>query len=212
MNIWNDTNPWPYNTFWWEGPDGSKVLGVVPPTHFIGTMEADSLKVCWDRFTDKDTVKESLYCYGWGDGGGGVDTEMLEYVKRYQAFPGLPSTKVSKIEDSLERMRKNAEGLPVYKDELYLEAHRGVYTTKAILKKQNRYCENLYREIEIFGSIAEQLYGYRYPADKIKEGWLKILTNQFHDSLPGSHINSVYYDLLEIYDEIINIGTEIKKE
>lgn len=212
MNIWNDTNPWPYNTFWWEGPDGSRVFGVVPPTHFIGTMEADSLKTCWERFTDKSTVGESLYCYGWGDGGGGVDTEMLEYVKRYKAFPGLPDTKVSTIEESLERMMNNATGLPVYKDELYLEAHRGVYTTKAVLKKLNRHCENLYREVEIFGSIAEQLYGYQYPADRLKEGWLKILTNQFHDSLPGSHINSVYYDLLKIYDEIIRTGTEIKGE
>jgi alpha-mannosidase len=212
MNIWNDTNPWPYNTFWWEGPDGSRVLGVVPPTHFIGTMEADSLKACWDRYTDKYNVKESLYCYGWGDGGGGVDTEMLEYVKRYKSFPGLPSTQVSTVEASLERMMENATDLPIYKDELYLEAHRGVYTTKAILKKLNRYLENLYREVEIFGAIAEQLYGYQYPAAKMKEGWLKILTNQFHDSLPGSHINSVYYDLMKIYDEIMKIGTETKKE
>ncbi|MDF2842555.1 MAG: Alpha-mannosidase [Herbinix sp.] len=212
MNIWNDTNPWPYNTFWWEGPDGSRVFGVVPPTHFIGTMEADSLKACWDRYTDKYNVKEVLYCYGWGDGGGGVDTEMLEYVKRYKSFPGLPSTQVSKAEDSLGRMMENATDLPVYKDELYLEAHRGVYTTKAILKKLNRYSENLYREIEMFGAIAELMYGYQYPADKIKEGWLKILTNQFHDSLPGSHINSVYYDLLKIYDEILKIGAEVKKE
>lgn len=212
MNIWNDTNPWPYNTFWWEGPDGSRVFGVVPPTHFIGTMEPDSLKECWNRFTDRDNVGEMLYCYGWGDGGGGVDNEMLEYVKRYKSFPGLPDTQVSGIEDSLKRMKDNAKGIPVYKDELYLEAHRGVYTTKAVLKKLNRYSENLYREIEMFGVIAEQLYGYHYPVQKLKQGWLKILTNQFHDSLPGSHITSVYYDLLKSFDEIIKIGEEIKKD
>jgi alpha-mannosidase len=212
MNIWNDTNPWPYHTFWWEGPDGSRVFGVVPPTHFIGTMEPDSLKECWHRFTDKDNVGEVLYCYGWGDGGGGVDTEMLEYVKRYKSFPGLPNTQVSSVEDSLERMKENAKGIPVYKDELYLEAHRGVYTTKAILKKLNRYAENLYREIEVFGVIAEQLYDYQYPVERLKQGWLKILTNQFHDSLPGSHINKVYYDLMKSYDEIVTIGEEIKTE
>lgn len=209
MNIWNDTNPWPYNSFWWEGPDGSRVFGVVPPTHFIGTMEADSLKACWNRCTNRHDIGEMIYCYGWGDGGGGVDAEMLEYVKRYKSFPGLPDTNVSKIEDSLERMSKKAGQVPVYKDELYLEAHRGVYTTKAILKKLNRKAENLYREIEIFGSIAELLYGYSYPAEELRMGWLMILTNQFHDSLPGSHINPVYYDLLKTYDEVFAIGDKL---
>lgn len=212
MNIWNDTNPWPYNTFWWEGPDGSRVFGVVPPTHFIGTMEADSLEACWDKFTDKSEVGEMLYCYGWGDGGGGVDTEMLEYVKRYSHFPGLPDTEVSTAEDALRRMRDQAGDIPVYKDELYLEAHRGVYTTKATLKKRNRYCENLYRKAELLAVIAELLHGRSYPDKRLKTGWLKLLTNQFHDSLPGSHITSVYYDLQKIYDEVQEIGETVVRE
>ena len=212
MNIWNDTNPWPYNTFWWEGPDGSRVFGVVPPTHFIGTMEPESLKQAWSRYADKHDVGEMLYCYGWGDGGGGVDTEMLEYVKRYKSFPGLPDTQVSKIEDALARMKANADNAVVYKDELYLEAHRGVYTTKADLKKANRYVENLYREIEIYASIAEVLYGCAYPITQLKKNWLKILTNQFHDSLPGSHITSAYHDLVKINDEIITAGNALRAE
>lgn len=211
MNIWNDTNPWPYNTFWWEGPDGSRVFGVVPPTHFIGTMEADSLEACWDKFTDKSEVGEMIYCYGWGDGGG-VDTEMLEYVKRYSHFPGIPDTAVSTVEDALGRMSDQAGIIPIYKDELYLEAHRGVYTTKAMLKKRNRYCENLYRKAELFAVIAEQLCDRKYPGERLKKGWLKLLTNQFHDSLPGSHITSVYYDLQTIYDEVQEIGEAVVKE
>ena len=78
----------------------------------------------------------------WGDGGGGVDNEMLEYTKRYKSFPGLPETQISKIEDSLENMRQKAvaagDKVVVWKDELYLEEHRGVHTTKALLKKLNR--------------------------------------------------------------------------
>ena len=213
MGIWNDTNPWQYNTFWWEGPDGSKVFSIVPPTHFIGTVEADSLKVNWSRYTDKETIGESMYCYGWGDGGGGVDTEMLEYVKRYNKFPGLPEAVPSKIEDSLARMKANATdtNIPTWKDELYLEEHRGVHTTKALLKKLNRRSENLYREAELFASVAMK-YGYKYPLDKLNEGWQMILTNQFHDSLPGSHITEVFGDLCAIYDEIIKIGEEVKDE
>ncbi len=210
MGIWNDTNPWQYNTFWWEGPDGSRVFSIVPPTHFIGTVEADSLKVNWQKYTDKATIGESMYCYGWGDGGGGVDTEMLEYAKRYSKFPGLPGAAPSKIEDSLARMKAKAtdKNIPVWKDELYLEEHRGVHTTKALLKKYNRYCENLYRKAEMFSSIATK-YGFEYPLEKLNEGWQMILTNQFHDSLPGSHITEVFGDLCEIYKKIIAIGEEV---
>ena len=213
MGIWNDTNPWQYNTFWWEGPDGSKIFSIVPPTHFIGTVEADSLKVNWSKYTDKATIGESMYCYGWGDGGGGVDTEMLEYVKRYSKFPGLPEAKPSKIEDSLARMKANATetNIPTWKDELYLEEHRGVHTTKALLKKLNRYSENLYRQAELFSSIAMK-YGYKYPLDRLNEGWQMILTNQFHDSLPGSHITEVFGELCAIYDNIIEIGESVRDE
>ncbi|MCR5484873.1 MAG: hypothetical protein K6F09_04700, partial [Clostridiales bacterium] len=213
MGIWNDTNPWPYNTFWWEGPDGSRVFAIVPPTHFIGDMEADSLCMNWKKYTDKTTIGESMYCYGWGDGGGGVDAEMLEYVKRYKKFPGLPETKVSKIEDSLARMKANAteDNIPIWKDELYLEEHRGVHTTKAMLKKMNRYSENLYREAEIYSSIAS-LYGFEYPLRKLNEGWHMILTNQFHDCLPGSHITQVFDDLMATYRKIVSIGEKVRDD
>lgn len=176
-------------------------------------MEADSLKMNWQKYTDKTTIGESMYCYGWGDGGGGVDPEMLEYVKRYKKFPGLPETQTSKIEDSLARMRANAteDNIPIWKDELYLEEHRGVHTTKAMLKKLNRYSENLYREAELYSSVAS-LYGYEYPLDRLNDGWKKILTNQFHDSLPGSHITEVFSELCDIYGDIGAIGEAVRDE
>ncbi len=215
MGIWNDTNPWLYNSFWWEGPDGSKVFAAVPPTHFIGSMEPDSLKTNWVKYTDKDTIGESMYCYGWGDGGGGVDNEMLEYVKRYKSFPGLPETKACKIEESLENMRQKAvaagDKIVTWKDELYLEEHRGVHTTKAALKKANRYCENLFREAEMYAVIAES-YGYEYPTEELALAWRKILTNQFHDSLPGTHITEVFGKLMGIYDEVIETGERVRNE
>ncbi len=147
MVVWNDTNPWKKNTFWWQGMDGTRVLALVPPTHFIGTVEPDHISEHWKNFSDKGTIGESLYNYGWGDGGGGPDPEMLEYVKRYQDFPGVPPTRSGKIEDALDSIAAKAVGadLPIWNDELYLEEHRGTFTTKAKLKKLNRRCENLYR-------------------------------------------------------------------
>ncbi|HBL40638.1 MAG TPA: hypothetical protein DDY98_03335 [Ruminococcaceae bacterium] len=152
-----------------------------------------------------------MYCYGWGDGGGGVDTEMLEYVKRYKKFPGLPTAEVSKIEDSLARMKAKATdtNIPTWKDELYLEEHRGVHTTKALLKKYNRKCENELRQAEIFCSVAMKM-GNAYPLDQLNEAWQRLLTTQFHDGLPGSHITEVFHDMCNEYEEILAIIAKVK--
>lgn len=207
MVVWNDTNPWTKHNFIWQGPDGSRVFSVVPPTHFIGTNEPDHMTAHWESFSDKDSIGESLYNYGWGDGGGGPDVEMLEYMKRYQDFPGITPAKPNTIEaalDSIEKAAKNAD-LPIVNDELYLEEHRGVHTTKAKLKKLNRFCEILYRKAEIWSCFADKAY----PQEQLDAGWKEVLTNQFHDSLPGSHIPPVYLDLLDSYDTAIATGTEV---
>jgi alpha-mannosidase len=209
MCVWNDTNPWRTHTFWWEGPDGSRVFAVSPPTHFIGTVEPDHLAAHWDKFADKESVGESLYCYGWGDGGGGVDAEMLQYAARYRSFPGLPETVQTTAEAALDSMRARAGKIPVWKDELYLEAHRGVYTTKGELKRLNRYCENLYREAELYAVLAA-LDGAAYPKERLDAGWEKVLTNQFHDALPGSHTGEVYLDILTDYAAAVAIGEDVR--
>jgi len=207
MSVWNDTNKWTHNAFWWESPDGSRIFAHVPTTHFIGTAEPDHIKEHWDHFSAKAEIGQSLYCYGWGDGGGGPDAEMLEYCKRYKALPGLVPCKDSTVENALEQMRQKALGaeLPIINDELYLEEHRGVYTTKGRLKKPNRYCEHLYRKAELFACFSRR----PYPADELQRGWREILTNQFHDSLPGTHITRAYLDILEGYAVATDIGETV---
>lgn len=210
MVVWNDTNPWRKHTFWWQGPDGSRVLAVVPPTHFIGTVEPDHMAAHWSAFADKETVGESLYNYGWGDGGGGPDVEMLEYLRRYQDFPGVVPARPNTIQGALESIRGKAEqaDLPVVNDELYLEEHRGTFTTKGRLKRLNRQCEILYRDAELWSTLAEA----PYPAQRLDAGWKEVLTNQFHDSLPGSHIHPVYLDLLESYARAVQTGRGVLNE
>ncbi len=210
MVIWNDTNPWTKNTFWWQSPDGSRILSLVPATHFIGTIEPDHMAKHWAAFSDKKTIGESLYNYGWGDGGGGPDVEMLEYLKRYQDFPGVTPAKPITIEGALDSIAKKAAqtDLPIVNDELYLEEHRGVHTTKARLKKLNRRSERLYRQAELWASLASG----SYPQKALNEGWIEILNNQFHDSLPGSHIPPVYLDLLEAYDRIQATGRQVLQD
>lgn len=213
MFVWNDTNRWRKNNFWWEGMDGSRVLSIVPPGHFIGMVDPDHLDQHWRDFSDKKTINESVYCYGWGDGGGGVDHEMIELAERYKDFPGLVKTRMVKAEDAFKSIKNKAlnQEIPVWKDELYLEAHRGTYTSKGLLKKLNRQSEFLYRELEIYSTLAS-MEGKEYPIQQINDQWEKILTNQFHDSLPGTHINEVYHQLLDDYSEIIENGKTFKDE
>lgn len=203
MFVWNDTNPWRKNNFWWEGPDGSRVLCVVPPGHFIGTVDPDQMNDQWDAVSDKDSIGESLYCFGWGDGGGGVDPEMLECGIRYGDVPGLPRTTFTTALEAFESIEAKAKAaaLPVVRDELYLEAHRGTYTSRGRLKKLNRRGEFLLRETELLCAAA-WLAGADYPHETLIAIWREFLTNQFHDALPGTHIPAAYADLLESYDGI----------
>lgn len=210
MAVWNDTNPWTKNAFWWEGIDGSRVFTFVPSTHFIGMVDPDHLHDHWRNFSEKDSLGESMYCYGWGDGGGGVDIEMLESARRYTDFMGIPSLKFSGAEEALASIaaRSSQADLPVWRDELYLEAHRGTFTNKGILKKYNRRLELLYREAEILATLA-WVNGNPYPAESFSRGWQALLTTQFHDSLPGTHITEVFHDLLAELASITQLGGQI---
>ncbi len=211
MFVWNDTNRWTKSTFWWEGPDGSRVLCAVPPGHFIGTVDPDQMADQWDSFTDKVTIGESLYCYGWGDGGGGVDPEMLECARRYPHAPGLVKTVMTTALEAFESIERKAKEnqMPVVNDELYLEAHRGTFTSRGRLKKINRQGEFLLRETEMVSALA-WMDGFAYPQEKLTEVWQEFLTNQFHDALPGTHIPQVYIDLLASYDSIFGQLGELR--
>jgi alpha-mannosidase len=210
---WSDTNPWTMNTFWWEGFDGTRLLGIVPPGHFIGTVDPDVLDKQWRAYSDKATIGETFHIYGWGDGGGGVDPEMIESAKRYKDLPGLVRMKFSTVEEGVDAIARKAPGanLPVLRDEIYLEAHRGTYTHRARLKKLNRRAELLFREAELLAAFAWLRTG-RYPEAKLDEGWKAILDNQFHDALPGTHVPKVYPEILASYDRITTLGNAIRAD
>jgi alpha-mannosidase len=213
MVPWNDTNPWTMNTFWWEGFDGSRVLGIVPPGHFMGTVDPDVIDRQWRGFADKDTIGETLHVYGWGDGGGGVDPEMVESAMRYRDFPGLPTMRFAGPEEAFDSIAAKAQNvrLPVLRDEIYLEAHRGTYTHKGRLKKLNRRAELLYREAELLAALAWSR-GATYPTDALNAGWEDLLTSQFHDSLPGTHVPAAYADIQKDYERIFAIGDKVRSD
>lgn len=215
---WNEYNQLPYDSFWWRGLDGTEVL-----THFIntpsrhwfatynGTLEPWQVKGTWDTYKQKEHHGEVLLSFGFGDGGGGPTAEMLEYGRRLKDFPGSPRVSQERVEDFFRRLEEDAAGLPVWNGELYLEYHRGTYTTQARNKRANRKSELLYHNAELFAALAH-LWGADYPQDALNKGWELILLNQFHDIIPGSSIASVYEESQAQYRELMGWGEQALDE
>ncbi|HEX7005349.1 MAG TPA: alpha-mannosidase [Trueperaceae bacterium] len=212
---WSQFNRFSYDTFRWRGIDGSEILA-----HFITTPEENSkaftyngqlepkdVKGLWDNYQQKGINSELLQAFGWGDGGGGPTKEMLEQARAMCNLPGLPKVNLGHVEPFFERLEKRLEGqeLPVWDGELYLEYHRGTYTSQARTKRNNRKAELLYHRAEWLSSIADILIGEQEYPD-LTEGWERLLLNQFHDILPGSSIREVYEDSDRDFEVINEIG------
>ncbi len=216
---WNQYNRMPHDTFNWRGIDGTEIL-----THFITTPEPWSqpgswfytyngrltpktVKGVWDAYTDKNLTTDMLVSYGFGDGGGGVNREMLEYRRRLDKMPGLPNVKTGKAGEYFKALREKVENTNEYvhtwDGELYLEYHRGTYTSQAYTKMMNRKLELLYRETEWLGTLSSLVNSDwdAYPSTNLLKGWKTILRNQFHDIIPGSSITEVYEDAKIEYKE-----------
>lgn len=208
MSTWNDTNRFPHNNFIWRGIDGSEVFACVPPTHFISWNMPSQIKANWEAFQDKDTGSRSLQMFGYGDGGSGCTEEMIELMHRFEKVSAMPRTKHTTGREYLHTNFDRAENLSVWDGELYLEMHRGTFTTKAKLKDLNRRAEFMLRDAEIISSLRRKA-GEEYPSQKIRDIYKKLMVNQFHDILPGSHITPVYKDALADFDEIFTGLNEI---
>lgn len=195
---WQARNPFPAHLFLWEGVDGSRVLGHVPRLAHMynGTPDPAQIAAAWEGYAEKASHPELLFPFGFGDGGGGPTEWMLEYAERARAFPGLPRTRQVTAEEWFASVRAAAPELPTWIGELYLETHRGTYTTQAAVKRANRKNELALREAEIFASVAAITAGAPCPAADLRAAWENLLLLQFHDILPGSSIGEVYREAL----------------
>ncbi|MEO0940857.1 MAG: glycoside hydrolase family 38 C-terminal domain-containing protein, partial [Cyanobacteria bacterium J06642_12] len=192
---WNDTNQFPHALFWWQGLDGSRIL-----THCsneIGqAVEPEAIAQYSSELADKHGVSEVMWLYGVGDHGGGPTADMLNVARRWARSDLFFAVEPGTTEDYLERLQQSlpALNLPVWDDELYLELHRGTYTTKADRKRQNRQLEVLLGTVERVRAMAAIARGVEYPLEALTTAWQKVLTNQFHDILPGTAIPQVFED------------------
>ena len=201
MSTWNDTNRFPHSSFIWRGLDGSEVYACVPPTHFITAATPTEIMQNWNAYQDKNTGAATLCMYGYGDGGSGVTEDMLHTIERLPKVSAMPEITVTGGQQYLEENLNAEKRLSVWDGELYLEMHRGTFTTKADLKRSNRQGEILLRDTELCCAL-RWLQGVPYPAEALRENWKKLLINQFHDILPGSHIRPVFEDAMADHAQI----------
>lgn len=224
---WNEFNKMPYDTFMWEGIDGTKVLTHFSPSRDYGKgaveggtetehfttynamLNPSQVKGNWQRYSQKELHTDTLMSYGYGDGGGGPTAEMLENCRRLEkGLPGSPRTKQSHALEFFRNLEKTVEGnryLPKWVGELYLEYHRGTYTSMARNKKFNRRSEFACENLEFYSVLAKELLQMPYPGKELNEVWEIVLRNQFHDILPGSSIREVYEDSREEYEHLLSM-------
>ena len=206
MSTWNDTNRFPHNNFIWKGLDGTEVLACVPPTHFITWNMPSQIQANWEAYIDKDTGGQTMNMFGYGDGGSGCTEEMIEMMHRFDKLSIMPKCEHIGGAEFLEKNLSHNDNLETWDGELYLEMHRGTFTTKAEMKKANRNLEFKLRTAELLSVIRGE-----NNQSKITEIYKKLLINQFHDILPGSHIHPVYEDAMTDYKEIDKQLDEIIK-
>ena len=198
----NDTTKFPHRLFWWQAPDGSRVLTYFPNAGMSET-EGVSMARTFKDVAPESGTKEIMYIYGVGDHGGGPTQLEIDRAKRLQGSALFPNLKFSPALPFFEDIQRNAKNLklPVWNDELYYEYHRGVFTTQAQTKRYNRKSEILLANAEKFSALG-QLFGRPYPQKELSESWKKVLFNQFHDILPGSSIPVVYLDAARDYGQV----------
>jgi len=232
---WNDTNQLPFRLFWWQSPDGSKVLTYFPTDYVHSNVSPTRISADFAESAERNPgTMQHLDLYGIGDHGGGPTRDMLDQADHWiaagksgnAAMPtmhyGTAQQFFSSVEQHLnpdsptwnyDRIGKGytvpaasssgAIGLPTWKDELYFEYHRGVFTSQAKHKASNRQTETETLNAEKLASLA-WLNGASYPAAELTDNWKKITFNQFHDLAAGSGIAVIYRDAQDDYKQVLS--------
>ncbi|EDX85862.1 glycosyl hydrolases family 38 N-terminal domain [Synechococcus sp. PCC 7335] len=224
---WNDTTDFPHSLFWWQSPDGSRILSLMLPP--IGT-DIDPIKMSTHakNWEDHTGITDTLWLPGLGDHGGGPTRDMLEKAGRWQKSPFFPELNFTTPNQYIESLAHSStpllpnkspsdqvssqDSLPIWESDLYLELHRGCYTTHADQKQSNRQSEDLLYQAEVFATIAQITANCSYPKTDIEAAWKILLFNQFHDILPGTSIPEVFEKANNGWQQVQQIGQSVLDE
>ncbi len=217
---WNKFNKMPTETFMWRGIDGTDVF-----THFMTTPEPKSkhwnktytalikaqlLNDTWETYEDKLINNSLPVAYGYGDGGGGPSFEMIEAIDIYNELPGVPKLNHTSLSEAVEALKSSvdSDNISVWDGELYLEYHRGTFTTQGAIKKYNKILEVELKKIEQL-LVLNKRYDLH---NRVKEIWQEVLLLQFHDIIPGSSLHEVNQEANVSYEKLLQLIQDIKTE
>lgn len=207
---YNEGEQFPYHYFSWEGMDGSTIVSFLPTSYTYRTDPAEINNV-WKQRTQVRDLEAFLFPFGYGDGGGGPARDYVEYAKRQKDLEGGVRVKMAGPREFFDDMDQKGGPKHTYTGELYFSAHRGTYTTQAMVKKNNRKSELALRDMELWGVLASQK-GKPYPMDQADALWKELLLHQFHDILPGSCIARVYEEAEEAYGKLLYEAAQITND
>src|SRR5271165_577187 len=215
--LWaHEFTTFPYKLFWWQAPDGSRLLTYFPHD-YAGGIDAEPLgkdvsiwmpSIYGPKLNDHP---EMMHLYGVGDHGGGPTRVMLDHADQLRAsdtvFPKLQFSFASEFFSDLEKKLPNMQ-VPTWDGELYFQYHRGVFTTQAETKRRIRRAEELVLNAEKFSSLAS-LYGRTYPQDGMELTWKNLLFDHFHDIMPGSGIAVNYLDAKRNLEDVDRFANDV---
>src|SRR6202451_1257316 len=215
--LWaHEFTTFPYKLFWWQAPDGSRLLTYFPHD-YAGGIDAESLgsdlsiwmpSIYGKKLTDSP---EMMHLYGVGDHGGGPTRVMLDHALQLSSpdavFPKLQFSFAKSFFDDLDK-KLPSMNVPTWNGELYFQYHRGVFTTQTETKRRIRRTEENMLNAEQFASIAT-LYGRAYPQDEMELAWKNLLFDHFHDIMPGSGIAVNYLDAKRNLEDVDRAASEV---
>jgi alpha-mannosidase len=218
--LWaTDYTKFPYRLFWWEAPDGSRLLAYFPheyanefdPQQITQDLSFYAPSIYGSKIGENKESPQMLYLYGIGDHGGGPTRTMLDQADRLRdpntVFPKIEFSTAKEFFVDLAQELPNLK-VPIWKDELYFEYHRGVYTSQADTKQRIRRDEELMLDAEKYASLAS-LFGRPYAQDQFELAWKNLLFDHFHDVMPGSGIAVNYLDAKRNLEDVARSANEI---
>ncbi len=185
---WSSVTRFPHNTFRWRGADGTEILTHLCPTGYNGEARASDMKNAMEGHRQSGLHNDVLLPTGYGDGAGSPTEEMCERARRFKSLAVVPKTSWTTVEKFFEGLHEVEAELPVYQGELYLEYHRGTYTTQSMFKYNYRKAEDALRTREAVRVANGQ-------SALPREEWLRLCFAEFHDAIPGSSIQLVYQQM-----------------
>ena len=190
--------------------DGSEIDSFLPTSYTYRTHPSEVNKI-WQNRVQVQDLDAFLLPFGYGDGGGGPARDFIESAKRQEDLEGGVKVKMAGPLEFFHDMEAQGGPANTYVGELYFSAHRGTYTSQAMVKQNNRRCELALREMEMWSTLAMNK-GMAYDFSKADALWKELLLHQFHDILPGSSIAKVYVDAEKAFHEILDGVAELQAD